>query len=212
MGTPEETNLSATTEAVEPDWKAEFEKAEKRRKDTQAAFTKSQQTLKALEAELAVRKTSNGTSLSNDELKQFEAIKYTDPEEWRNKVNALENTKRAELEARIEAEKSQVVHQTELERRAQVMASFNAANPGLVINDEVITFDVPSRITNKLKDGSVTFEDFLSEVKEYLTKPKVVKTEGVEQVPNLNTVGGATTPSKVSTQKDIVATYKNEVY
>ena len=206
MGTPEE---SKTDTQPEMDWKAEFEKAEKRRKDTQAAFTKSQQALKAREAELQVLKTT-GPAITPTVARELEDLKFKDPDAWKNRLDELTNNHNATIAAKTKELTDQVVHQSELERRASVMAEFNVANPGLVITDEVIQYDVPPRITKKLIEGTVSFEDFLVEVKEYLNTPKKVKADGVEQQPNLSKVGGGSTPTVDSGK--VATSYEKEIF
>lgn len=208
MDTPEV--VAPAIPETEVDWKAEFEKAEKRRKDTQAEYTKGQQTLKAMKAELQVLQGSVTTTFTAEETKVLEELKYKDPDAWHAKLTELTTSKRTALQTKIEEHKSTAVVQDELERRTQVLAEFNLANPGLVLNDEVIQFDIPKRITSKLEKGEVSFEDFLAEAKEYLTAPKKVKVEGVEQQPNLNKVGGGTTPTVNSAK--IQSLYEKEIF
>lgn len=197
--------------AIQPemDWKAEFEKAEKRRRDTQAAFTKSQQALKAKEIELEVLRTSK-PAVTAEEAKELEDLKYKDPDAWKSRLDTIEETQKATIAAKTKELTDQVVQQSELEHRLQVMAEFNAANPGLVITDEVLSFDVPARITKRLEKGEVSFEDFLVEVKEYLIAPKKVQTNGVEQQPNLSKVGGGSTPNVSS--KAVSVAYEKEIF
>lgn len=205
MDTPD----NSTAIPPEVDWKAEFEKAEKRRKDTQAAFTKSQQALKAKEVELQVLKTTK-PAITAEEAKVLEDLKFKDPDAWKQRLDELNGNHQATIAAKTKELTDQVVHQSELERRMQVMAEFNAANPGVVITDEVIDFDIPPRITKKLAKGEVSFEDFLVEVKEYLNAPKKVKTDGVEQQPNLSKVGGSSTPNVTS--EVITSTYEKSIF
>lgn len=210
MGTPEESTTSATETTQEVDWKAEFERAEKRRKDTQAAFTKSQQELKTTKAELGVLKTQAVISLSPDELSALEDLKFSDPEKWRLEVNKLEKAKVDNINTQIMEETKKLSFEEELIRRQSILVEFNQANPGLVIDDEVLQYDVPKRITSKLEKGEVSFEDFLAEVKEYLTTPKTVKTVGVEQQPNLGNVGGGSTASH--SDKAVKSSYETEIF
>lgn len=206
MDTPGEKDPAIPQEV---DWKAEFEKAEKRRKDTQAAFTKSQQALKAKEVELEVLRTSK-PPVTPAEAKELEDLKFKDPDAWKQRLDEIEEKHKATIAAKTQELTDQVVHKSELERRMQVMAEFNAANPGLVITDDVLEYDVPPRITKKLAKGEVSFEDFLVEVKEYLNAPKKVKADGVEQQPNLSKVGGGSTPNVDS--KVVEAAYEKEIF
>ena len=206
MGTPEESNTATPPDV---DWKAEFEKAEKRRKDTQAAFTKSQQALKAKEAELQVLKTT-APAITPEVAKELDDLKFKDPDAWKSRLDELQDKHNATIVAKTKELTDQVVHQSELERRASVLAEFNAANPSLVITDEVIQYDIPPRITKKLAEGTVSFEDFLVEVKEYLNAPKKVKADGVEQQPNLSKVGGGSTPTVDSGK--VATSYEKEIF
>lgn len=206
MGTPE---VSDTATQSEVDWKAEFEKAEKRRRDTQAAFTKSQQALKAREAELQVLKTT-GPAITPEVAKELEDLKFKDPDAWKSRLDKIQDEHNATIAAKTKELTDQVVNQSELERRASVLAEFNTANPGLVITDEVIQYDIPPRITKKLAEGKVSFEDFLVEVKEYLSTPKKVKADGVEQQPNLSKEGGGATPTVDSGK--VTTSYEKEIF
>ena len=206
MGTPE---VSDTATQSDVDWKAEFEKAEKRRRDTQAAFTKSQQALKAREAELQVLKTT-GPAITPEVAKELEDLKFKDPDAWKSRLDKIQDEHKATIAAKTKELTDQVVNQSELERRASVLAEFNAANPSLVITDEVIQYDIPPRITKKLAEGKVSFEDFLVEVKEYLSTPKRVKADGVEQQPNLSKEGGGSTPTVDSGK--VTTSYEKEIF
>ena len=206
MGTPEESNTATQSEV---DWKAEFEKSEKRRKDTQAAFTKSQQALKAREAELQVLKTA-GPAITPEVAKELDDLKFKDPDAWKSRLDKIQNEHNASIAAKTKELTDQVVNQSELERRASVLAEFNAANPSLVITDEVIQYDIPPRITKELAEGKVSFEDFLVKVKEYLSTPKKVKADGVEQQPNLSKEGGGSTPTVDSGK--VTTSYEKEIF
>lgn len=206
MGTPE---VSDTATQSEVDWKAEFEKAEKRRRDTQAAFTKSQQALKAREAELQVLKTT-GPAITPEVAKELEDLKFKDPDAWKSRLDKIQDEHNATIAAKTKELTDQVVNQSELERRASVLAEFNTANPGLVITDEVIQYDIPPRITKELAEGKVSFEDFLVKVKEYLSTPKKVKADGVEQQPNLSKEGGGSTPTVDSGK--VKTSYEKEIF
>lgn len=210
MGTPEDNNASATEATQEVDWKAEAEKAEKRRRDTQAAFTKSQQELKTTKAELEVLKTQVVIKVTPDELSALEDLKFSDPDKWRLEVNKLEKAKEDSINSQISEVTKKLSEQEELARRQGILMEFSQANPGLVINDEVLQYDVPRRITSKLEKGEVSFEDFLAEVKEYLTTPKTVKTVGVEQQPNLGKVGGGSAAAPSASA--VKSSYETEIF
>jgi hypothetical protein len=188
--TPEEVVFAATSE--------------QRRRDTQAEFTRSKQTQAALEAEKAelLKQVSSDVKLelSPEAVDELDNLKFSDPEAWRHKMNTYETearTKRTnEINERLQTVSADGTKTAELERRVQVLQEFSVANPGLVIDDDVIANDLPPRITNKLQNNEVTFEDFLREASEYLKAGKVVGSpEKTLNQPNLSKAGGGSNPS-----------------
>jgi len=204
----------STETQEEIDWKAKYEEAEKRRRDTQAAYTKSRQELKMLKAEReALEKQVLQLDLSVKQTDELEELKFQDPDKWRQEVNRLEEeAKKAKLEALNQAT-NEAKTKAELEHRLEVLEEFQKAHPEVHIDDEVIANDIPPRITKKLENGEISFEEFLDEVHGYLTTPKKVAAgeEPPKQV-NLGKVGGRDTASEHAVSEDIVASYQNEVY
>lgn len=188
---------------------------EKRYKDTQAAYTKSQQELKAAKAKVDVleKLTTPQIQIDAETQKELDDLKYSDPDAWRTKMNNLELDARSTHQNLISAAEQQAAIQAEMERRTQVLNEYNRSHPGFEITDEVIQLDVPTRITKKLESGELSFDDFLGEVKEFLYTPKKVGTTNKTLgQPNLGNLGGGDTPSDTAMSKDIVANYKNIAY
>lgn len=185
---------------------------EKRFKDTQAAYTKSQQELKAVKAKVEVLEKLTTPQIQLDAATQQELddLKFSDPDAWRVKMNSIELEARQKHQSLLsEAEKAASI-QAELERRTQVLNEYNRNHPGFEITDEVIQLDVPSRITKKLESGEISFDDFLVEVKDFLYSPKKVGSSNkVLNQPNLGTIGGGESPSEGAVNQDIAANYKN---
>ena len=216
MGTPDtkivdDTSKPAGSE-VSPKQEVDFEK---RYKDTQAAFTKSQQELKATQARATALEqlVTPKVEISEEVKTELENLKFSDPEAWRNKLNTLEREAQdAHKQTLSEAER--LVNQaTELENRTHTLNEFQKSHPNLVITDDVIKYDVPPRITNKLESGEISFEQYLNDVANYLAAPKVVGdgNKTLDQ-PNLNTVGGDDTPTGDAIKKDIVQDYSKIVF
>lgn len=200
MGTPESTAPATTDENV--DWEAEAKKAEQRRRDTQAAYTKSQQELAATRAQLKVMKDIGGPTLDQGKLAELEDLKFSDPDAWYKAKLALESEAHNSFQSKLaEASESEV--------RLAKLEEFKATHPGFELTDD----DIPPRIAKKLASGQVSFDEFLQETYDYLVTPKVIgdANKTLEQ-PNLGKVGGGITPSAATTSKDIVSSYKNEVY
>lgn len=217
MGTPEDIEFSATldntnvaTQTVDSQVSDEQKQVdwEKRFKDTQAAYTKSQQELVSAKAKLKVlsEQVKVDLNLSSEQKAELDNLKYENPDEWRAKVTKLEQEAKNAHEEKV----SQV---SQLELRKLAFDEFSANHPDIILNDEVINFDVPYRIKSKLEKGETTFEEFLQEAYDYLKTPKKIgtNTEVLGQ-PNLSKAGGGSLPSKDAIAGQSVADYSKEIY
>ena len=187
---------------------------EKRFKDTQGAYTKSRQEAKALAAKVKALEelTKPKVDLDEDTKNKLEDLKYSDPDAWRNEMNRLEQEALAKHRAKVEEASKEAVAAAEVERRKQVLAEFTASNPDIKIDDEVIKYDIPPRITSKLESGKIDFEQFLKEAADYLKAPKVVgRGDDVMGQPNIGQAAGSDTPSDNAGSKDIASVYKDIV-
>ena len=215
--TQQESKAPAEKQDLSPEEKLEV--AEQRRKDTQAGYTKGQQTIKAQEAEIAeLRKQIEArttVSISAEEQASLDALKYEDPDAWRIQIDALEKKTKGESRANLEeltGEARKAAEQTfELDRRQQVLTDFNASAE-IAITDEVIANDVPPRITNKLVEGKITFEEMLAEISTYLATGKVTKNEKTLEQPNLGKMGGGVTPDGTKAEASAAEKYSKDVY
>ncbi len=210
MGTPE-TTVSASSQPSG----SESVDFEKRFKDTQGAFTKSQQELKAMKAKMEVLEKLNTPKVELDSATRTELddLKFSDPDKWRARLNQLEIETHTKHKETLNEAARQANQQSELETRTQVLADFQKSHPNITLTDDVIKYDVPPRITNKLESEEITFEQYLSDVASYLGSPKVVG-DGNQTLnqPNLNSSGGDHNPSDSSIKKDIVKDYANIVF
>lgn len=189
----------------------------KRQRDTQSAFTKNQQRLKALEAEnekLASSWESDAVSnLSNSEQARLEELKVQDPEAWRQEIANLEGEKRTKFQERRQAISEEANQVTELERRQMQLEQFNQDNPDVNITDEVIQNDIPPRITKKLENGEIQFDEFLTEVATYLGKGKKINPgDKPPQEPDFNGARGSNAPSKEAVTKQDSNDYTQEIF
>lgn len=191
-------------------------KIEKRARDTQSAFTKAQQERKRLEAEnekLAMSWQQDAVkNLSSTEQARLEELKSTDPEAWRDEMNSLEQKRIDEFNERRQGITKEAQEMTELELREAQLEAYNKANPEFAITDEVIENDIPPRITNKLKNGDITFEEFLEQSKKYIETPKKIKTEEAPGEPNFAGTRNKNAPTEEDFSKDFSATYNNTVF
>jgi len=216
MANPDDTNQDASSQPNSSDASKQPEiDFEKRFKDTQGAFTKSQQELKATQARLEVLEKLTTPEVELDEATktELENLKFSDPDAWRTRLNTLEKEAHNKHKDTLTEAERLANQQTELVNRAQTLADFQASHPDLVINDDVIKYDVPPRITAKLESGEISFETYLNDVKDYLSQGKVIG-DGNKTLkqPNLKDVGGDDTPTDGAVQKDIVKDYADIVF
>jgi len=191
--------------------------AEKRRRDTQAALTRSRQELKKLEEanKKLADKVMNSTTLNltKEEKQALDSLKYEDPDAWYQKMKELD-AKRAELaktqlnEVMTEAQKA-----AELERRSLLLAQFKQET-GIELTDDIITNDLPPKLVKSLESGELSFEDFLEKASKYLDTSLPAVIDAGPEVPettNFNKIGGGDTPLTVKAE-DLFTEYKNDVY
>lgn len=218
---------------MQPNDKGEFEKPEnvsdevwyaatleRRRRDTQAEFTKTRQQNKALQAEkstLLQKATADvKLELTPEQQEEMDDLKFSDPDEWRRKMNVLEQEAIQKAQAGLDEELKKVstssLEEEEIERRKEVLNQFSKVFPDFKLDDDVIANDIPPRITKKLEEGAISFEDYLHECYNYLKTGKVVADSSAPNTPNLNKYGGGDTPDKSAGKEDIVKSYASEVY
>ena len=140
--------------------------AVRRQKDTQAAYTKNQQELKALTSEneqLASSWAQDVTkTLTVEQQSDLEELKHSNPEAWREKVNAYEQENATTVQTKHSEIKKKVNEESELDRRTRVLEEFNTNNPTIALTDDVIENDVPPRFSKQLEAGEITFEEFIN--------------------------------------------------
>lgn len=147
----------------------EISNIEKQLKDTQAAFTRSRQEIAALKSHISVLEEAlqnNDVSISPEVQKELDMLKTTNPELWRQKLNAIENKKAKDLS-------SSVSKRVEIARRKAVLEEWNANNPDAQVNEYVVNYVLPAGLYNKLKNGDVSFEAFLSEASNFLRQTQM---------------------------------------
>jgi len=192
---------------------------EKMFKDTQASFTKGQQRIKELEAERDVLKTLVPDPLSNlneDIAAELEDLKYSDPEAWRNRLNEVEEQERAKMNAQISESTakaaSEAALQFELSRRSQVLDDFNASTDKPLTDDQLAN-DIPVRLTKKLENGEITFEQLLTEAHQYIHTGRAIKdTEQPPNQPNMNSTAGGVGSGDKRPERTAAQQYENSFY
>ena len=189
-----------------PDWQKHVIRGEKRTRDAQAELSKTQTKLRESDAvngvlmETASTMVPDDFQLSDTELANLNALKKNDPDKYRLEVNALEAkakdaqaAKLSELtnKARTEATTTHVS-----KNRLSVLQDFRAANPDIVITDEVLVNDVPPRFLNGVNTGEYTYEEYLEKVKTYIGKGSSINGSNEGDKHSLNNMPGSKTPGK----------------
>jgi hypothetical protein len=192
--------------------------SERRRRDTQAAYTRTSQEKARLEAEnkhLAEGWQKDfSSSMTTEQQAELEELKVTDPEAWRIKLNELENARQAKFNETRTSIQQKAVGESELDYRQRALQEFSEAHPDLKLTDDVIQNDIPPRLTKQLENGEVTFGAFLDKVAEYMTKGRVVKP--TEEVPNggvdLGKAAGGSLPDGNAIKEASKTQYNDEIY
>lgn len=190
---------------------------EKRRRDTQSAMSKLKSentTLKAENEEMVKHWEKDAlANMTPEDKAELDELKASDPDAWKSKLEEHQESARKSFLDRTSDIKGKAKKQTELERRQSLVEEYNSANPEAQLTDDVIENDVPPRITRKLAEGDISFEEFLSEAGQFLNKGKVIAPGAqAPEEPNLSKSGGASTPSDTAIEADIKQSYKKTIF
>lgn len=192
-------------------------RTEKRRRDTQAAYSRSQQQLKVLGSAnnqaLELLEKEMAVDLTVEEQTELEELKSTNPDKWRLRLNELEGKKKTKVAEIKKTITDKSAREVELAARKDMLREYNEANPDHQLTDDVIENDIPPRFVKQLEKGEITFEQFVEKSGAFLQKGKVLKKEeGVDSEVDLSKASGsARVPDeakRASNSKD----YKNETY
>lgn len=191
---------------------------EKRRRDTQSSYTKTQQEAARLKAEndLLAKGWEDqfASTLPTDVQVELEELKATDPDKWRSRLNELEVQRRTEFGTKRQELAVKAQGETELEYRQRALEEFAQANPDIQLTNDVVQNDIPPRITKQLETGKITFGEFLNQCKDYLTKGKVVRpqVDTPKKTPNLSAAGGGGHPDPTQVRMASENQYKDEIF
>ena len=189
-------------------------KAEKRRRDNQGAYTRSQQELKKtqlLSQKMAETLESELLNiLPSDKAYELEELKHQDPDAWRVKLTELETARKAQIQEQLRTIEQEAGNKSELEIRVEQLKAFQESNPDIKLTDEVIENDIPPRITKKLESGKISFGEFLEECGNYLKAGKVIdKGDKPDEVIDISAQAGSASQPEGKRGK---SSYDNEIY
>lgn len=192
-------------------------KAELRLRNTQSAYTRSQQELaktKAVATQLTQRlESSLDLGLSTEEARELKDLKVNNPDEWRKKVSVYETRARERLQGELRQIEENSTKETVVEIRKQQLAAFNEST-GLQLTDDLIRDELPPKYMKDLEAGNIDFGTFLQNAADYLLKQKVIKgaKDKPENDPQLSKMNGGKTPSEEAIGGDIVKTYEKTIF
>jgi len=191
--------------------------AERRRRDTQAAFTKTQQeaeTLKAENSRLAAAWQKDAVSmLPQADQDRLTELKFADPDAWRLEIARVEAEQVNKFTERRDAVSTEAYKETELQRRSRLITEYNTANPERQITDQAIDDEVPPKYMKQFESGELTFDEFMDTCAKFISSNKVIQSgEEVPRSPDLSKLPGSERPTDNAIQGDIKQSYKNETY
>jgi len=161
--------------------------AEKRRRDTQAAYTKANQ--KALQLEKQVEILSSQVKpkiedlLTEEQKEELEQLKYEQPDVWYNKMKQLEAELDKKLKEKLEVNSKEVTLQA-------VLDSYNIANPDKPLDKTTLELEVPPKLFKELEEGKIDYEAFIEKASKFIYGEKQVKDQTPSTIPNLNKAAG----------------------
>ena len=184
---------------------------EKRFKDTQAAFTKSRQELAATKAELQAAKEMQQFAMPADVKARLDGLKFSDPDAWREELNAFEQSKTKKFEEAYTANTEAILSELNQADRVQTLQEFNSLH-GVEITESLLQNEIPNRIHNELNSGTIDYATYLAKCVEYMRTPKVIAgTQEVLGQPNIGKIGGGATPGEAASNLNIETAYKTMV-
>ena len=169
-------------------------------RDTQAAYTKSQQKLKEMEAELEVLRNQVTTNidptslLTPEEKKELDQLKYQNPEKWRGVMQILENKAREQVNQNLSSTRQVAGKQAAIEQRMKILEEFNK---GLdtPLTPEQLDMEVPPAWAQQVLEGKMDFVDYLEKAAKFLGSTKTIeRTPAPEKTTNMNQTTGSSTP------------------
>ncbi len=192
-------------------------KLEKRHRDTQGSYTRSQQQIKQLQAENAKLAESWEAdameNLTSSEKSKLNELKVQDTDSYIKRVSEIKDAAKVKFKEKRENLTKEVNELSEIEHRQSLLDSYNAANPTAQITDESIENDVPPRIVKKLEKGELSFEQFLAEANKYMTTPKKIKADAeLDSDPDLGKSGGSDAPTDRALNKKSSSDYNKEIF
>lgn len=190
-------------------------------RDTQGAYTKTNQQLIAAQAERDALKAiaeQAPVSLTSDQQTELDDLKYSDPDAWRAKLNEYEEAAKQGTATQVTETMTTAAEKAVAAARLKQLKEFTA-NSGIELTDEIIENDLPPRITSKLSSGEITFAEFLEQAERFLTADKTIDKSNPEgegtttkTKPSFDTTSGSGDPSNPESNADFAHQYGKNAF
>lgn len=203
IGIPASPEAKATETSLVSDNKTheeilkELEVAEKRRRETQSAYTKERQRVLALEAEMKALKSELGRNNAYALPSEIEELKFQDPDAYYAARREYEDKLARERESRIAQTSEQTLQEAQYQYRLKYLEDFNRRNPDFKLTAEFIDNELPPRFVKEL-EANGDFEGFCEKAYKWATAGKVLGggTPPPPKQPDLNSLGGGSSDDK----------------
>jgi len=188
-------------EGISPELKAAIA-ATKSFRDTQSSYTKTQQELKALQAEAeALRQQvaqyeTPTAGLSQEEQTELAELKYTDPDAWYKRMKALEDQAASKVEEKFKEVREQAKAKTAEEQRIEALDRFNEKAENKLTKEQ-LELQTPPIWQKEVLEGKITFDEFLDRAYNFIYADKVVQNPEVDTSTDINTVPGGNTDPQI---------------
>jgi hypothetical protein len=192
-------------------------RAEIRRRDTQAEFTRLSQTNSTMQKQLDVLSSELESEIVKtaplSEQARLEELKVANPDAWREELGKLEQAARGKAKERINKARDAASMEDVVAQRAAQLQEFKQANPGFELTDDIIASELPPRMVKDLEAGKITFEDFLAKSHKFLTgNVHIAPAEKAPNLPDLGKVGGKSDPLSADSKAAKNSSYNSEIY
>jgi len=172
---PEDTDF-ATKKALEAELKAQ--KLTKAYEEAEAKLAVANKRIEA-SSSLALKGAKEG--FTKEQLEELNDLKELDLEAWRVKYNELEKERDTKAKEVLESINTVDVDSIAKELHATKLQAFNASLDGEPLTLDELSDELPPKYLKAVKEGSLTYEAYLTKAYEFLRKP-VTTTRITEEV------------------------------
>ena len=216
MSIPANENGSAAQKSTVTLSQAEFDTLNKRVKDNRDQAMAAQQSTAELKKEKSVlmeqlNSTNVATaSLSADEGKKLDELKYSDPDAWMAKVTALKQTSQSSLDGMLSEARTAAGVEIKKQTNQEAINSFMATNPAITI--ERLEAEVPYGLKSSFDSGSIGVQEFLTEANKFFSASAGSNADAVLSQTSLKDLGGDVTASKTAIHKESADSYESATF